>query len=348
MSVNEKNIKIAENIKNEIKNANNILLIASKPSDQDSIGSAIVMKWYIKEKFSKESEAVIFSPITHRLDSLPRLGEVEIANTNNFDWEPYDLIICLDGQSFDRAVNKSHNYLMQEKNIVGIDHHSTGAFKEQIPDKFLQQHDSCTAKLIFDYFVKLDNLDTPPDIATIIYSALVDDTGRFKHEIYEDTFTFADELISLGADHLLATDENYSLEQIQFLSWAIKHTEFIESLETSLLIIGQKEKDELELSIGKNWSKDDIFRTYMETVMRKVTGYNYGIILQSDRREIGVRCGWRTRSLGGTVDLQSIFERIGFDAGGHFGAGGGFAEYLDINEARELFIVEMGKEIGNS
>jgi len=77
-----------------------------------------------------------------------------------------------------------------------------------------------------------------------------------------------------------------------------------------------------------------------------VNGYNYGVMFQTDDRRPGIVGGWRTRNYGNRVSMQKVLKEMGFEeAGGHFGAGGGFSSTIQIRELEHLFINAMRRNL---
>lgn len=341
---------VAKELTEKISKAQNILIISSRPADQDSIGTNLSMQWFIKKFANKSAESIIFSdPLsTERLKSFPNINEVKYHNPREFDFGKYDLIILVDGAHWDMFLGDNWQEVKKKINtelVYVIDHHPRQGFQE-IENQLIIRPDCCTAKLVYDYFIKEKDIDLEAIVATWMYYALIDDTGRFIHELQEDTFDFASVLYKAGANHIGATDENMSIEEMKMMNWCIDNTEFVEDIKTTILVIDQQRNDELEELFGSNWAYKKLYRAgYVEKIERKITGYDYAVIFTYRPKDNTVHAGWRTRTNGGIIPLQEVLTAIGFEAGGHFGAGGGVNATKTIEKIVEDFKFEMERRI---
>lgn len=348
MSLEKK--QIAKNIQDKIKEANNILIISSRPADPDCIASNLSLRWWIENYFEgKTVKSVIFGAITDRLYDFPEIEKVEFTHINEVDFNQYDLCITVDGSHWNRVFTES-TYEDTLKRIdfdkfVGIDHHTPGDILDDLRERFLQEFASSCTKVIYDYFIKSSGIEIPDFVATWIYYGLIDDTGRFTHEMKNDTYLFANELFNLGADHARAVDQNIPVEQLLFASWAINNLKFFDDIKTMALIIDYEQFNELTGMFGRNWERKILGHFFVEAVMKRVIGYDYGVFFQPDIRTGGVRGGWRTRNYGEHIEMKKVFEQLGFEAGGHFGAGGGFSNKLNIDEVEDKFVQVMKEEL---
>ncbi|GAB4287207.1 MAG: hypothetical protein Kow0081_5030 [Candidatus Dojkabacteria bacterium] len=340
---------IQQNILEKIEQSHTILIVSSRPADPDCIGSNLALRWFIEEKYNKYCDSVIFGGLTERVEWIPEVEKVEHRFIGEFDFNKYDLIISVDGSHWDRVFQDNFKKrvlpTISEFNFVGIDHHEKGDISTELPETFLQKTEVSCSKVIYDYFIKNSGLEITPLVATWLYAGLVDDTGRFTYDITPQTFNFAAELLKLGADHKLCVNEAYQLEQIEFTAWAIYHTEFNEEIKTSILVITNELSEELNGKFGNNWERKIIGLHYNETVMRRAKNFDYGIFFQLDFRNGGVRTGWRTRNYGNQISVREVLEKMGFEAGGHFGAGGGYSKTADISKVRDEFVELMKNRV---
>jgi nanoRNase/pAp phosphatase (c-di-AMP/oligoRNAs hydrolase) len=345
--------KIAKEIRQKISESENILIISSRPADQDSIGSNLALGWYIKEQFKKSVESVIFTDpqSSNRLNNFPGLSKVKYQNATEFEFDPYDLIVMVDGAKWGMFLSDSWEAVKDNldiSNVYVIDHHKPQGFQE-IEDRLLQHGEACTAKMIYDYFIGNDGLEMDSEVATWLYFALVDDTGRFLHEMRDGTFEFAEKLINAGADHLAATDESMSIDEMNMMVWCIDNTEFVEEIETTILAIDQQKNDELDETFGSNWRYKKLYRAgYTEKVMRRIDGYNYALMFTYIEKYNTVHASWRTRNYGDRIAIVDVLKKIGFDAGGHFGAGGGTHKTKTIEQIVQEFKEEMKNALSTS
>lgn len=312
---------IIHHINRIITDASNILIVVSNPIDPDCIGTGLSLKWYLEEK-QKTVEIIRYFDIPHEMSFFPEMATVKHADTFP-DLKKFQAVILVDGCDWTQFFGDHWQKILTEINIsriINLDHHIPGDIQQTIPDSCLIKKTSCTAQLLYDYLIKPAQMQLIPKVANYLYLALLYDSGNFKYEIYPGQYLFAEKLIRAGADHARAMDINYDKKDIDFMVWAVAHTEYFPDLKTSLLTLSKEHVQTLTQKLGANWSDFDKF--YKENFERQIHGYDYGIIL-IDNLDNTVRLGWRTRNYGKTVSIKETANRCGFFTGGHRNAGGG-------------------------
>ncbi len=346
-STNRKPIKnpgsIFSNIHALIQQSKNILIVISRPVDPDTVGTAFALEWLLTLA-SKQVHVVSFTRIPSNMADFPCIRRVDAAGTDSFSFSPYNLIILIDGSSWDQFFGRNWKQTLKKfpaSKIINLDHHDPGQIQMAVPERCLVAETSSTAQLLFDYFIRPFNLKLPPEIAHYLYLALLYDTRMFKNEMFPGMYLFAHDLLTLGADHLKAVDKSYDLKEIDFTVWAVEHTEFIPALQLTMLVIDAGLNIELQKKLGENWM--DFDGLYKETIERQIKGYNYGIIL-IDNMDGTIRFGWRTRNFGNYISIAEVAHRAGFSAGGHRNAGGGSFDGT-IEHAKTSFLQEIRRAL---
>ncbi len=346
---NKKILEQALKITKKLSSSNRILILASKPVDMDCLGTALATKWWIKKALKKDSEIKILYSIPERIAGFIDIDQIEEATLLSIEWESYDTIVLVDGSDWHLFLTSKYEEVLTrvgKDKFINIDHHFEGHLERDLKENSVRVKDCCTSKILYDYFIKPSNVKVDAKAATYMYLALIGDTGRYTWEIYSDTLSFGQELINLGADHNMAVDENTTLESIKFLEWAIKNTDYVPEIETTILCIDSEKSKELGEIFGSSWRMKSIHKYYIEVVMRRIVGYNYGVMFDSSEKANTITGGWRTRNYGQRISMLSVFETLGFEAGGHFGAGGGnYSGEKNIKEIKTEFINVMKSEL---
>ncbi len=338
--------KILDNVNDLLNSSKNILIIVSKPIDPDCIGTALSLSWLLNKK-NKSVDIISFTKIPPEMTSFPGIDTVTYTKLKIPNFQSYNTIILVDGCDWTQFFGDELEKVLaaiDKKKIINLDHHMPGDILKAIPETCLNAMTSSTAQLFFELFIEPSKIKITPQIAEYLYLALLYDSGNFKYELYPGQYCFADKLIAAGADHAKAMDINYDKKEIDFMVWAVEHTEFLPEYKLSLLTINKELTLELQKLFGKNWSDFDKF--YKETIERQIKGYNYGIILM-DNMDGSIRVGWRTRNYGNTISIADLACRSGFKAGGHRNAGGGKFEGT-IEDAREHLLREFKKALNKS
>jgi len=336
--------KILDNVNDLLSLSENTLIIVSKPIDPDCIGTALSLRWLLNEK-NKSADIISFTKIPPEMTSFPDINAVTFTELKIPDFGIYDTVIMVDGCDFPQFLGDNWKEVLaaiDKKKIINIDHHMHGDIHRTVPETCLNSKTSCTAQLLYESFIEPENIKITPEVAEYLYLALLYDSGNFKYEIYPGQYSFAEKLIAAGADHAKAMDINYDKKEIDFMVWAVEHTEFLPEYKLSILTINNDLILELQKVFGESWSDFDKF--YKECIERQIKGYDYGIILM-DNLDGSIRFGWRTRNYGSNISIADLARSSGFNAGGHRNAGGGRFEGT-IEEAKESLLREF-KELIN-
>jgi nanoRNase/pAp phosphatase (c-di-AMP/oligoRNAs hydrolase) len=330
-------------LNSKIESANNILIIASTPVDHDSLATALTLKWYIKEKYNKESNIYIFANILDSAKSFPGFEDnIQQKHPDKVDFSNYDLVILEDGNALRQFfTSKYEQYLplIKKENLYSIDHHEAGPIGEYIPENTIRIKDSCTSKIVYDYFVKPSGLKLNLEVATWLYMSLSSDTGIFNFEVYKDTFAYAQMLLDLGVDHYKAVEFSVPKEMMNFTVWAIEHTVYYEVAGCTILSIDQHSREQLTERFSKDWENKDLLKYYQKIFMHMVEDYPYGLIFKEGKDDGKTRVVWRCSALS-KLELMPILRKVGFVANGHRNAGGGITD-KPISQAVADFIKEM-------
>lgn len=211
---------IYSKIEKFISNAKCIAIFSHINPDADALGSGIALKIALEKK-GKEVSFLIDGPIHQNFQFL---NVNQHCNKNEF--LNFDLAICLDCPE-PRRVGSKLNKLYNIKNKINIDHHPDNANYGTI--NLVSQKDCSTCSILFKMFNYL-NWEITPNIATCLYSGIVGDTGRFKHNnTTSDDLISSAKLLELGAEFELINYnlfERMSLNEFELLKFALNKTEF--------------------------------------------------------------------------------------------------------------------------
>ena len=169
-----------DNILEEIKNAENILILTHESPDGDAIGSSLAMNLALKQ-IGKKPE-VIIREFPRIFMFLPGSEEVKLeASKKN-----YDLIISLDCADLKRLVGRE--YVEISKKVINIDHHGSNVMYGDI--NFVNPVAPACCEILVGM---LDYFDIPinVEIGSCILAGIITDTGGFKYSsVTAETFEF--------------------------------------------------------------------------------------------------------------------------------------------------------------
>lgn len=173
-----------------IAESNDIVCLAHKDADADSLGSALAFALSMRDQ-GKRVHPVAPAPAPRLLDYLPGYEMLENAP------ERVDAVFTFDCASVARFGEK-RTLLDTSHPVVNVDHHvsSEGFGTVNLVDPAA----SATGQVLYALLRALDAPITP-EVATNLYAALFTDTGGFRHEnTTEEALRLGADLVALGAD----------------------------------------------------------------------------------------------------------------------------------------------------
>lgn len=197
----------SQEILEEIKKANNILLNCHVNPDPDSIGSSLALK-NVLESMGKKIEVVCPSEnLFENVDYLKGYKEIKKASDlSKFDFSKFDLFITLDSSDWRRVTGDIDVNLPKDIKIIDIDHHHTNQGYGAID--LIGKTANSVAEMLFSIFkdweIKIDK-----DTADCLMAGIVGDTGAFRFpNVKKEVFLATAELMDLGAN------KDYTIERI--------------------------------------------------------------------------------------------------------------------------------------
>ena len=222
-----------DQIINQIKKAQHILLTSHSDPDGDAVSSLLAMGLALS-RLNKKVTLYNSSPIPAVYRFLPSVERIvqQIKNA-----ETYDLALVLDCGDLSR-VGRASSAISRIPLIINIDHHiSNTAFG----DIQLIDADACSTAEIVYRLIKALNVPLDKEIAMSIYTGILADTGSFRFSnTNKAAFAISHEMTELGvephsvAQHVFGT---YSLERIKLLNLALDSLEISENGKLSIMTI---------------------------------------------------------------------------------------------------------------
>ncbi|PQP35381.1 hypothetical protein C6A37_02765 [Desulfobacteraceae bacterium SEEP-SAG9] len=219
-----------------LKNSNHLLLATHTNPDGDAIGSLIAMGLSL-EVLNKRITLYNESPLPAVYRFLPSVdrvvGRLKTANR-------YDTAIILDCGELER-IGQAVSRVRQIPTIINIDHHITNtSFGDY---QLIETTASSTAEILYRLIKKMA-IPLNRDIATLIYTGILTDTGSFRFSnTNQAAFTICEEMIRLGvnpydiAKHVYGT---YSLGRIKLLNLALDSIEISKNGKLSMMTLTRK------------------------------------------------------------------------------------------------------------
>ena len=226
-----------DNIIEEIRKAESIVILTHETPDGDAIGSTLAMKLALKQ-LGKNAD-VIIKEFPRVFDFLPDREEVK----QKTDIEKYDLAISLDCADFKRLVG--NEYFEKAKQTIVIDHHGSNKMYGDI--NFVNPvSPACCQILIgmFQYF----------NLGTCILTGIITDTGGFKYSgVTPETFEFTAELLEKGvnvSDIYKRVLQTKTKANFELMKKAVERMEFLENGKVTFTYITNKDLIDVNAEIG--------------------------------------------------------------------------------------------------
>lgn len=196
--------KIYSDIQKAVADSKSVLIVSHSSPDGDSVGSQLAFRNYILEQ-GKDAVVINDSAAPGLYKKLPNIDAVRDINHYSAD-KQFDLVIVLDCSNLER-IGKVKELIGDDIPIINIDHHPDNSGFGII--SLVNESASSTAELLTEFFKGI-NHPIDKKTATLLYAAIMTDTGRFR---YESTGRRTMELIGIlienGADPRKICDDIY-------------------------------------------------------------------------------------------------------------------------------------------
>ena len=178
-----------DNILEEIKKAESIVILTHENPDGDAVGSSIAM--YLGLKELGKTPDIIIPEFPRAFENLPGIENIKKES----DIENYDLAIALDTASI-KMLNGYSKYFEDAKTKIVIDHHSSNTMFGDY--NYVDQDSPACAQLLLVLFNYL-NIEVSKEIGTDILAGIITDTGGFRYDgVTAETFELVAALCKKG------------------------------------------------------------------------------------------------------------------------------------------------------
>ncbi|HVS44827.1 MAG TPA: 30S ribosome-binding factor RbfA [Candidatus Dormibacteraeota bacterium] len=293
---------VADDVRRIIDSSHDIVCMAHKDADADSLGSALAFAATLRA-IGKVPHPVVPDPIPFTLSYLPGYEALEREP------ERIDAIFTFDCATTGRFGEKRGLLESGRFPVVNIDHHVSNSAYGSV--NLIQPDASATGQVVFRLLRTL-GLPITPDTATNLYAALLTDTGGFRHEnTTEEALRLAADLVELGADPAWIALKSYKSRAVSTLRLEALAVARMRSELDGRLVWSEVTRAMLE-EAGATWQETDGVIDVLQTIDSMTVAVLFKE-LQPDVTKISVR----TR---GDVDATALCSPFG--GGGHRRAAG--------------------------
>ncbi len=314
-----------DNILEEIKKAEKIVILTHENPDGDAIGSSLAMMQALKSM--NKNPDVIIPSYSSCFKFLPGITEIK-AESNV---EKYDLAIALDCADGKILCGYS-SYFEKAKTKIVIDHHGSNQMYGDM--NFVNPVSPACCQIligIFDYF----GIEITKDIGTCLITGIITDTGGFDYNVTPETFDFAAMLLRKGIkisevyskSLKTKTKAHFELEKI-----ANDRLEFLEDGKVTFTYITLEDEDKVNAQTGDSEG--------LVENGRDIEGVEVSIFLhQHADKPNGFKISLRSKEY---VNVSNVC--IMFGGGGHPKAAGAFLTGTP-EQIKEKIIAELKKQL---
>lgn len=334
MSISTKPNESLQQIINQIKSHERIVLTTHKNSDGDGVGSAMALFWALKQ-IGKDVSFIQVDPIPPRYSFLTQSSNAALYTNQQISNK--DLLIVLDTNQGSLCDPLYTAFKETRAAVWFIDHHVDQSAKHRDDSLLIDSNASSTGEIVYSIIKEL-KVELTEAMASAIYTSLTFDTQAFKllrnsvrsHEI-------AAELAgkNIRTDYiqrqLFAT---WTVDKLHFLSELITSAYYSKDQKVAGFKVSQKSLTQYHLTLDDISDLIDIF-----TLVKSVQ-FCYGIIEGPEEKH--------------KISLRSIENNLAFlvaeelGGGGHAHSSGAWVQgTADEIESRVQSILQKHKNILN-
>ncbi len=308
----------------EVKNAENVVIMAHEAPDGDAIGSALAMCLMIRNM--GKNAIVLMKDFPETFSFLPGKEFIFVES----EIKKYDLAIVLDCPNIKRVNSEFIDYYDEAKVKVQIDHHNKN---DMFADYNIVNHVSpATAQILVSSFEYL-GLEITKDIGICLLTGIITDTNGFRNSnVTVESFEFASWCLEKGINlssiyhqsMLMMSRTKFEAQKV-----AMNRLEFFEDGKIAFTYLTKKDDEELNLKPGE---RDGIVE-----IGKNVEGVEVSIFIYE--KDNGFKASLRSSEYVNVSDVCSAFG-----GGGHIKAAGATLN-MTFEEAKKAIINEVAKNL---
>ena len=308
-----------DNILEEIKKANKIVILTHEHPDGDAVGSSLAL--YMALKALGKNPDLIIPELPRIYNFLPCADEIKKESSI----ENYDLALAIDCATV-KMLNGWSNYFENANVKIVIDHHGTNTMFGDI--NFVNPDAPAAAQVLITVFDSF-GVEITKEIGSAILTGIITDTGGFQYQATTpETFEFASLLLKKGvnvSDIYKKVMNTKSRANFELRRRTIDRMEFLEDGKIAFTYITLEDEREVNAESGDH-----------EGIVeegRAIEGVEVSVFVRETPK--GFKASLRSN---GKVNVSDVC--LMFGGGGHpYAAGCTIAQSLD--QVKEKLINEI-------
>lgn len=311
----------------EIKKGTSFLIMGHINPDGDSLGSVLGLFQTLK-KMGKRTAVVSVDPVPEVFDYLPGRDQIMAVEEVN---SHFSTAIVLDCSDLER-LGKARNLLDSCQTILNIDHHITNQKFGHY--NYVVKEAAATGQIVYDLLSHLP-IEIDEDIAIPLYTALMTDTGGFRHSNTSSLcFQIAAELTNKGANPHLVAEKIYqsnSFNSLQLLGKILASIKRTPCGRVAWVAVSQN----LLKESGCSMESTEGFISYLIGIQ----GVEVAILFKELEENMKVKVSFRARDKADVSKIAAVFG-----GGGHVKAAGCLLEN-SLDSAQQLVLNEVSNAL---
>ena len=287
-----------------LNDAKNVSIYTHINTDCDAIGSSLALREVLLS-MGKGVDVFVNSDFPSNFDFY---GDLSFINKKTCT-EKYDLVVCLDCATEGRLGKYKFSYRKGIKNTLSIDHH-TFSNEKYCKINYIKEASS-TCEILFEIFSRM-NVFITENIAKMLLSGILTDTGRLTHSASSKTFLTVSKLLRFGKFTIeeITTPlfNSMSINVFNLIKKAYQKIEFYADKKLALIMFSQEDYKETETKL------DDI--DAIPDMPLQINDVKFSIVASEDDKGY-FRVSFRSK---GDISAREVAESFG--GGGHFNASG--------------------------
>lgn len=317
------------NIIEKIKDSKRSLVLAHQNPDGDTLGSMLALGAILK-KLGHVVDHVISDNVPEVYKFLPYADLVRLPEAPTLQ-KKYDLAFSLDCGSIKR-LGGAKDLWLSAPSTINIDHHISNENFGKL--NWIEPEATSTGQLVY-WLAKALNIKITKEIATLLYTTLLTDTGCFSNSnTNAEALKWGAELINLGAEHESVYRKVFlerPLKSVKIFGIALSNLNFIEN---DQIVWTYVTKDTMESLSATGEDTEDIADYMMRTKGAKV-----GVFFREEKTETKV-------SLRSLTDFDVSKIAISMGGGGHKRAAGVNIK-SPLSQVKEIVLKKVIEEFKN-
>ena len=292
-----------DDILEEVKKADKIVILTHEAPDGDAVGSSLAMKLALKE-LGKQAD-VIITEYSRLFKFLPGAEEIKQES----DIKEYDLAISMDCADLKR-LDGGEEYFETAKRKIVIDHHGSNKMFGDL--NFVNPASTACCEVLagmFEYF----GININKEIGTCLVTGIITDTGGFRYSgVTSETFEFTAELLRKGvkvSDIYKRVLDTKTIANFELNKLVVNRMEILEEGRVTFTYITAEDLEKVNAEPGDHEG--------LVEIGRDIEGVEVSIFIREEKEINGYKVSLRSNDYVNVSDVCLLFG-----GGGHIHAAG--------------------------